>query len=412
LIVEGSPLSVVKHTACHLALVSVIGLGVRPVCAQCQYEVTAIIQAPCGPDGFSPTIGQSINEHGDIAGYIIACPPGPELPFIWSEEEGLQLIELPQGAARAWAWDINDHGEVVGTVDIQGLDGYFRSAQDLIVLPPPGSRGWNQASAVNNHSVVVGERSIGDNLAPLNGYMWSQETGFTDLGLLGGPNTGATDINDDGVIIGWIGHGQSDALGFVWDDGAVTELGPIPGGMTSYPVAINSDGVVVGSGRIPWKGGSGHARAFLWSQGQMRFLDTLPGFEYGHAYDVNDVGFVVGVAWGVNGNPNISRAFVWQDGQMSNLNDLIDPGLGTLFTDANGVNNSGVIVARSGTITYLLTPVDRPSADIDGDCDVDRADLDFAIRDWGTDRQRSDINTDGTVDALDWLAVLAGWTGN
>jgi len=60
-------------------------------------------------------------------------------------------------------------------------------------------------------------------------------------------------------------------------------------------------------------------------------------------------------------------------------------------------------------VTFLLTPIDRPTADITGDCTVDAADLLFLLGDWGETDSPADINADGLVNVRDLLTLLGQW---
>jgi hypothetical protein len=58
----------------------------------------------------------------------------------------------------------------------------------------------------------------------------------------------------------------------------------------------------------------------------------------------------------------------------------------------------------------LLTPVNSPNGDLDGDCDVDVSDLLFLLDDWGSQSLISDLNGDGIVNVFDLLILLANWS--
>ena len=58
--------------------------------------------------------------------------------------------------------------------------------------------------------------------------------------------------------------GIGSVRGFLWLDGQMTELPPLPGYETSLAVAVNSSGHVVGSSRIHTGGVQAHV---LWRDG-------------------------------------------------------------------------------------------------------------------------------------------------
>jgi probable HAF family extracellular repeat protein len=371
----------------------------------------------CNPSSPSPTSATALNERGDVVGYIALCgSAGPDRPFIWTAEHGLELIPLPQGSTWGWAAGINEKREIVGTISVPpgGWQGFFLGAGGLVLLPPAGTGGECRAFSINEHSGVAGARAIGDGPLPENAYTWSASTGFEDLGLLTGPGTRAEHIADDGTMLIWLGQSEFDSLGIVWSSQGLIEMGPVPGGFTSTPHSMNLHGTVAGWGQVPSRTfPTGGPVAFVWLNGEYVILDRLPGFILSAALDINAFDTVVGKTWITDSDPNASRAFIWRDGQLIDLNDLIDPVPGRKLTDAYGINDAGVIVTQgqeSGSVSFLLTPRDRPASDVDGDCRVDRSDLEFVFRDWGTDQVGSDVNRDGVVDALDFLAVLSGWT--
>jgi probable HAF family extracellular repeat protein len=75
----------------------------------------------------------------------------------------------------------------------------------------------------------------------------------------------------------------------------------------------------------------------------MKSLGTLPGGDFSSARDINDKGQVVGFSLAAPGGGG-QRAFLYS-GHMRDLNTFIDPALGWLLREANGINNSGQIAA-------------------------------------------------------------------
>ena len=136
-------------------------------------------------------------------------------------------------------------------------------------------------------------------------------------------------------------------------------------------------------------------------------LGTLPGFARGRADGINDAGTMVGQSWA----PGLT-AFIWQDGVMTDLNDLIPPEFQILTAVA--INNAGQItgdaIGAPGTAAVLLTPIEPPVGDLDGDCAVGASDLLILLADWGPCKGcPSDLDGNGSVGASDLLILLVNW---
>jgi probable HAF family extracellular repeat protein len=132
---------------------------------------------------------------------------------------------------------------------------------------------------------------------------------------------------------------------FLWDRGVLTDLGALPGQLSTYSqaFAINDHGQVVGESGI--RDSEGHP--FVWSKGVMTDIGTLGG-PTGSAQAINNKGQVVGYADTTVPDPSnpggvISHAFIWAGGNAQDLgSDRKDAG-----SQANGINNHGQIVGFS-----------------------------------------------------------------
>ncbi len=90
---------------------------------------------------------------------------------------------------------------------------------------------------------------------------------MVDLGMLGGGNTNAWKINNQGQIIGWAqiptGDGGTVVHSWLYQDGVMTDLGTLGGeGTYSYACGINNLGQVVGYSTTD----SGEMHAVLWNR--------------------------------------------------------------------------------------------------------------------------------------------------
>jgi probable HAF family extracellular repeat protein len=196
-----------------------------------------------------------------------------------------------------------------------------------------------------------------------------------DLGTLGGPNsffngTPPPMINNRGVAAGsadssapclYLGGLKSPA--FLWQHGALTSLGFLPGGYGSLPNAINSKGMVVGAsdiGVIDPQTGLPEIRADFFYQGQVINMGTFGGTN-SLANGINSRGQAAGGAentdpdpWNCGGliglpSPTVWHGFVWQEGVLTDLGTLggpcsfglviNDPGQITGYSFTNDVPN-------------------------------------------------------------------------
>ena len=94
-----------------------------------------------------------------------------------------------------------------------------------------------------------------------------------------------------------------------------------------------------------------------------------------------------------------------------------EPGLD--ITTASGINGAGQIIASAhsddldATVGVVLTPVEGPLGDLDGDCVVGILDLLTLLADWGPCPPMADclgdLNNDGIVNVFDLLLLLVNW---
>jgi probable HAF family extracellular repeat protein len=118
-----------------------------------------------------------------------------------------------------------------------------------------------------------------------------------DLGTLpGGSLSAAEAVNDRGEVVG-----QSDGRAVLWRTGQVIDLGT-PRGLGSFALDINEVGQVVGYRQV-----AGGFRAFSWQDGALTDLPPLPGDTDSLAQAVNDDGDVLGLSFAAGGRPVLWR---------------------------------------------------------------------------------------------------------
>jgi probable HAF family extracellular repeat protein len=203
--------------------------------------------------------------------------------------------------------------------------------------------------------------------------------------------------------------GNSLYRAFLWQNGAMTDLGTL-NGPHSHAYDISNSGYVVGIASLA--DGSRHAFRYALSPGgsvvARTDLGTLGG-DHSVAYAVSENGSVVGTSdW---------RAFLWQAGSMTDLNSLIAPDAGWELTHATAINEAGQIAGRGKLHghdrAFVLTPI--VSGDINADGRVDIDDLFMLLNAWGPCNPPpvlcpEDIDRDGDVDVDDLFTLVANWS--
>jgi probable HAF family extracellular repeat protein len=189
---------------------------------------------------------------------------------------------------------------------------------------------------------------------------------WVKLGSLGGSDSRAYALNDEGVVVGHSRLSSGQLHAFVWQGNQIQDVNR-PGDIEGIATDINNAGSIVIRGRsnqpsflllpdgtrtvLPFfpsalneAGEIAGVQDFfpvVWKQGVVTRLGTLPGYGAGETTDINEKGQVVGLL----GTYNISsRAFLWQKGQMTDLGTFGGPS-----SRATAINNRGEIVGDAET---------------------------------------------------------------
>jgi probable HAF family extracellular repeat protein len=197
--------------------------------------------------------------------------PAPQVlhfkPVIW--EKGI-IYKLPtfRGDPDGVAEEINDNGEVVGgsgtcatfntnflynLVPVHALLWENGKATDLGNLGgQTGQAGGNIAYDINNHGQVVGNSDLlGD--TTFHAFLWTRRTGMQDLGTLSGDVASVSiSINDAGSAVGASLDANFNPRAFLWERGLMTDLNAlIEGDSPLYLLtgcSVNSRGKITGLG--------------------------------------------------------------------------------------------------------------------------------------------------------------------
>jgi probable HAF family extracellular repeat protein len=403
--------------------------AVRPTSAQ-QYEIVDL-----GTLGGNSSRANGISESGIIVG-LAALPSSAQHSVIW-DESGIVDMGLPPGSFGT-AVAVNDAGQVAcyGEGNPQTYQAFFW--ENGIWTPTgvlPGhsesiARDIDSAGRIVGSSFILGQEH--------RAVMWDAGV-VTDLGTLGG-SSNAYGINDAGQVVGYslanLPDGELGLRGFLWENGEMTALEPLPGEVATEAYDVNDAGDVVGSSWWYTTQFFSAKGAALWPNGSVEAIDlgfvpAPPGScsenPYWHksiARAINNCGQIVGEAMCIaSGAPK--AAFLWQDGVIHNLEDLIPSGTGWTLKTALDINDAGQIVGY-GLIApndqhlraFLLEPLSPPScpiapSDLNGDGSVGPADLAILLGSWGPCPAEgdcpADLDGDGIVGAADLAILLGAW---
>ena len=336
-----------------------------------------------GPLGYINTQGNGgpyINAPGAVVGVGLTtvplsatsnpyeCYPGPTVNHAmqWMNGQTIELPTLPpsdQNCSGTNQMGVNNRGEISYTSEISAIDPMLGVKQIRAIRWKDGNAteigtfGGTASSAgeINNRGQIVGFalNTIPDpysiygsfegsaNSTQTRGFIW-QNGAMQELGTLGGPDSWGTWINNGGDVAGlsYTSNIPNPSTGiptmdpFLWRNGRMIDLGTL-GGTFGLPIGLNNNDQVSGVSNIA---GDDASHPFFWDRGHMIDLGTFGGSN-GAANYLNDSGEVVGVAdFPADG---VHHAFLWKRGVMTDLGTLGGNSIG--FT----INSQGQIVGTS-----------------------------------------------------------------
>jgi probable HAF family extracellular repeat protein len=244
--------------------------------------------------GGTESLASAVNSSGQVAGISLSGPPDPLFQF--------HTIGLPMGSpVRAFIWQ----------------DGVMR---DLGTLGGPDATvaNLNAQGQVAGSSETDSTPNSSTGLATIHPFVW-QNGHMQDLGTLGGTLATAAWMNDAGEVVGTSSlAGDNAADPFLWTGTKMIDLGGFGGGY-GQAMWINAQGDVAGFSFTT----AGNSDGFLWRNGKLIDLPPVPGAVDAFPQSVNNLDQVVGETDDANGNPII--AALWAGGRTYDLNTLIAP---------------------------------------------------------------------------------------
>ncbi len=284
---------------------------------------------------------KGINDTGDaVVGWApieLAGGGGTGGAFIWTEADGMSLIDDGNSFPYGQAWGVNNSYEVAVTYRDKAY--YWTSTEGLRPIEFTDTPDSNSASwEINNSGVVVGysRRISAGNL--LHAFKYDSATStITDLHDADWDTydqSGAYGINDDGDVVGFI-EAPDGEYASVWLNGQSRIDLPIqvfgPGYVLNHAEHINAHHDVVGID----KSGAGGEPAIAWvafevsagNTDRVALTDLLSvedaaAWELSSAFEINDSRQIVGIGLH-NGSTRgfLMTPFLFEDGFESGTTD-------------------------------------------------------------------------------------------
>lgn len=346
-----------------LGVACVLAAAAFPISAE-EYRIVDL-----GTLGGPDSVAVAINEDGIISGWAM-LPSGEWHAVIW-DSTGIVDLGTPPGFNVSSALALNENRQVAGNGDGEPSQGYL---WENGIWTPIGTLPGTSDSVARD--IDSGGRIVGSSYNPdgaSRAIIWDAGV-LTDLGTLYSTSAGVA-INEAGQVVGVtdIGPaaGGAELRGFLWEDGEMTALDPLPEDFRSSASDINDVGQICGFSRnegsppyfIPFN------RAVLWEGG---LVNSLGVAGRSSATAINNHGQVVG-RWSI-GSQTPSTPFIWQDGVTQYLNDLVPSDSGWVLQSARDINDAGQIVGyglslpdAQATRAYLLEPL--IPCNVDSECD-------------------------------------------
>ncbi|MBL8222777.1 MAG: hypothetical protein JNL62_26290, partial [Bryobacterales bacterium] len=301
--------------------------------------------------GFSN--GRAINDAGVVAG-LATLPSSEGKAVSWNG--GTLTNVTPTHPTSSEGFGINNAGYVVGRADgfpyfSEGKAFYWDGTSMNLFDSLNSVRSW--AWDINNNGITVG--TLQDPLNAFSGVVWNTVSGApVPLPVQIGNFTGALAINDAGMMAGDV-HGPGLQRAMRLAGGIVQDLGTL-GGSNSTAYAISENGLIAGTSDVS----TGEYHAFFWDGSTMHDLGALAG-GYSWGAGVNSSGYTVGYSYDAQFN---QVGMLW-DGTvaMHVMDNLVVNANGRQIAALWAINDNGQITGmlRNG-MGVRLDPVPEPAA--------------------------------------------------
>lgn len=174
-------------------------------------------------------------------------------------------------------------------------------------------------------------------------FLWDRGA-MINLGSFGGTCTFVQDMNNRGQVVGGSRlAGDEQQHPYLWSNGTMRDLGTF-GGNLGDATAVNDAGQAVGWATDP----TDTAFAALWRQGTAKNLGTIRGDAFSFALDINEAGQVIGLSVPPDTDFFHARAFLWQKGgPMVDLKSLVSPPTNLLINAPETINDRGEIAGMA-----------------------------------------------------------------
>jgi probable HAF family extracellular repeat protein len=348
------------HTTA-IALFIAVALTAQSQTQQTRYQL--IDMGAFGGPGSAVNIGfdasfsvSVVNNRGTLAGWAETAQPDPFSPFCFTDDcfvahafqwqGGVRrdLGALVAGVSSLANW-VSNTGLIAGVSENGAIDPLLPGfpqlravlwknghITDLGTLPEGGYE--SIANAVNSRGQVIGAalnaisdpNSLGTGGYPTQtrAFLW-EDGAMQDLGTLGGTDALAQFINERGQVVGWSYTSSAPnttcpsfsplATGsFIWDRRhGMQDLGTL-GGTCTLATGLNNSGTVVGS----YVDDEQIERGFVWQQGTIQDLGESLGGDFSAPVGINDHGTIAGWA-SMAGNASFHAALWRGIGKITDL---------------------------------------------------------------------------------------------